>query len=88
MQNFIGVYYVFGIVDKKIIYLVGPYYTGPKLNSMSALIGVIFECSRSNSLRQTCNAGPYNAISRKTMPFRAGVIVIRANMVAVYRTEN
>ena len=37
------------------------------------------KCSRSNSHRQLCNGGLFNAISRKITPLKAGVI--RANKV-------
>ena len=44
------------------------------------LLALFFKCSRSNSHRQIYNTGPFNAISRKITPFRAGVI--KANRVA------
>ena len=43
------------------------------------LLALFFECSRSNSRRQTYNAGAFNAMSQHITPFRAGVI--RANKV-------
>ena len=49
-------------------YLVGPYYTGLKLTpapSTPPLLALFFKCSWLNFHRQTCAAGPFNAISQK-----------------------
>ena len=60
-------------------YLVGPYCTSPKLIPVPSLqcrplLALFFKCSRSNSHRQTKNAGPFNTISQQITPFRAQVI--------------
>ena len=61
-------------------YLVSPYYTGPTLTPAPLtppLLALFFKCPWSNSYRQTYNAGPYNAISRKISPFGAGIIMAK-----------
>ena len=70
------------------VYLAGPDYTGPTLTPASptqAFIGVIFQML-TVKLKQTYNSGPFNAISREIMPFRAGVI--RANKVFGSHSSN
>ena len=51
------------------------YVLGGTLLPHRPLLVLFFKCSRSNSHREAYNAGPFNAISQKITPFRAGIIM-------------